>query len=65
MSDISLSNSWIFGYYFLTTFYYFCSSMVAMRTLWHVNIWFPLTGDWKVNEVRGGQLCKDLIAPLL
>lgn len=65
MSDISLSNSWIFGYYFLTTFYYFCSAMVAARSAWHVAIWFPLTGDWRVNEVQGGQYCKDLIAPLL
>jgi hypothetical protein len=65
MSDVSLSNSWLFGYYFLTTFYYFCSAITAMRSSWYVSLLFPHKGDWRVAEVQGGQLCRDLIAPLL
>lgn len=65
MSDITLSNSWIFGYYFLTTFYYFCNAITTMQSAWYVAILFPLTGDWRVNEVQGDAYCRDLIAPLL
>ena len=65
MSDVSLSNLWIFGYYFFTALYYFCSSLTSIRSAWHVAILFPLTGDWKVNEYQGDQYCRDLIAPLL
>jgi hypothetical protein len=51
MSDVNLANMWIFGYNFFTSLYYFCTSMVAIRSLWHVAILFPLTGDWKYNEL--------------
>jgi hypothetical protein len=65
MTDVSLSNLWIFGYYFFTALYYFCNSLTSIRSSWHAAILFPLTGDWKVNELQGDQYCRDLIAPLL
>ena len=65
MTDVTLSNLWIFGYYFFTALYYFCYSLTSIRSAWHVSILFPLTGDWKLNEVEGDQFCRDLIAPLV
>ena len=65
MSDVSLSNLWIFGYYFFTALYYFCNSLTSIRSAWHAMLFFPLTGDWKVNEYQGDEYCRSLIAPLL
>jgi hypothetical protein len=39
--------------------------MVTIRSLWHTTILFPLTGDWKYNELQGDQYCRDLISTLM
>ena len=65
MSDVALGNLWIFGYYFFTALYQFCVSLTTIRSQWHVAILFPLTGDWRYNELEGDQHCRDLIATLL
>ena len=60
-----MSNSWLIGYTFFMYFYAFCYQFVALKNLYHTMILFPLTGDWRVNELQGDDYCRSLIAPLL
>jgi hypothetical protein len=63
--DVDLSSMWIFGYYFFTSLYYLCTSMVSIRSGWHTAILFPLTGDWKLNVLEGDEYCRDILSTLM
>ena len=65
MADVNLSNMWIIGYFFFTSFYSFCTMMVAIKSAWHTALFFPLSGDWKQNQILGQQKCRDLLAPMI
>jgi hypothetical protein len=65
MLDITLSNTWLIGYYFFSAFYYFCNAVTSIRSSWYAALLFPLSGDWRVNEVKGDAYCRDLLKPLL
>lgn len=65
MSDVGLGNMWIFGYWFFTSFYYFCNALTSIRTAWQVAILFPKSGDWKLTEIQGDEYCRSLIETLI